>query len=255
VQRFEISAGFQMIDFQHDVYTRAWSLYDDMLLVDEKTSLPTAKSMYFGYVGAAFVYDSSFFGATSPIVGQSYRFEVSPSIGSISFYSLLTDYRRYFMPLKPFTLAFRVLHYGRYGKGAEDERLYPMFMGYDGLLRGYDYGSFSMEEYLAPGSVFDRLFGSKMMIANAELRFPLFGALGVGKGFYGVLPIEFLAFYDAGVAWNSSDKLSLLKPLKSAGIGLRMNFFGYIIAGLNYVYPFDRPHKGWYLEFSIMPGF
>jgi hypothetical protein len=255
VQRFEISAGFQLIDFQHDVYTQAWSLYDGSLLMDEKTSLPTAKSMYFGNVGAAFVYDSSFFGATSPILGQSYRFEVSPSIGSISFYSLLADYRRYFMPLKPFTLAFRVLHYGRYGKGAEDERLYPMFMGYDGLLRGYDYGSFSIEEYLTPGSAFDRLFGSKMMIVNAELRFPLFGLLHLGKGFYGVLPIEFLAFYDAGVAWYSSDKLSSLKPLKSAGIGLRMNFFGYLVAGVNYVYPFDRPGKGAYFEFSIMPGF
>ena len=135
------------------------------------------------YVGAALVYDSSFFGATAPILGQSYRLEVSPDrSGSLNYYSVLADYRKYIMPVKPFTLAFRVMHYGRYGKGADDERLWPMFLGYDWYIRGYDYNSFTGDE-VDRRRDFDlnRLFGSKMMVANFELRFPLFGALGSAK--------------------------------------------------------------------------
>ena len=33
------------------------------------------------------------------------------------------DYRRYVMPVRPLTFAFRGLHYGRYGSGGEDSRL------------------------------------------------------------------------------------------------------------------------------------
>ena len=71
----------------------------------------------------ALVFDTSSFGATSPVQGQRYRFEVAPSFGSINFAGVLTDYRRYFMPVPFYTIAARVLHYGRYGSGGEDGRL------------------------------------------------------------------------------------------------------------------------------------
>jgi outer membrane protein assembly factor BamA len=104
-----------------------------------------------------------------------------------------------------------------------------------------------------------------MLIANAELRFPLFGVLGIGKGYYGVFPIDMLLFYDWGVAWGYQDaageyiKPSFLggdrKPISSAGVGLRINVFGYLVVGVNYVKPFDRKEKGWYFQFSFWPGF
>jgi hypothetical protein len=78
-----------------------------------------------GTASAALVYDSSTFGATSPVQGQRYRLQVSPSVGSIDFTSVLADYRRYFMPVSFYTLATRVMHYGRYGRGSQDERLFP----------------------------------------------------------------------------------------------------------------------------------
>ncbi len=172
------------------------------------------------------------------------------------------------MPVKPFTLAFRALTYGRYGKGADDERLYPMFLGYDTLVRGYNYGSFTAEE-IDPAYAgdryfdFNRLWGSRMLVANFELRFPLFGALGIGKGFYGIFPLDVLAFYDIGVAWDSSNspRLPIIKPdgiqkpISSAGVGARINLFGYVVLGVNYVKPFDRPYKGAYWQFSFYPGF
>ena len=64
---------------------------------------------------AALVYDSSIFGATGPLVGRRYRFEYSQMAGTLAFGGLLADYRRYFMPVRPFTVAVRGLHYARYG--------------------------------------------------------------------------------------------------------------------------------------------
>jgi len=260
VQRVEMYAGYQYIDFDTEIITQAYSLYDGSLVYRDIEKLPSAPSINFVYTSFALVYDSSLFGATGPILGQSYILEARPTFGSFSMYSIMADYRRYFMPVRPFTLAFRAFHYGRYGKDSEDQRMYPLYIGYESLVRGYDYYSYGSSEYPG-GEGFDqsRLFGSKMLVANAELRFPLLGALGIGKGYYGAFPIDMIAFYDWGVAWTVNNKPVLSGPkhtsISSAGIGLRMNVFGYMIVGVNYVKPFDRPGKGWYFQFSFWPGF
>jgi WD40 repeat protein len=266
VRRLEFGTGFSYIDFDQEIITYAYSLYDNTLIARDVQKLPSPKSIYFYNSSAALIYDSSLWGATAPILGQSYIAEFSPTIGSIFYYGVLADYRRYFMPVKPFTLAFRVLHYGRYGRDAEDNRLWPVYIGYDSLVRGYDYYSFGGDEFVPGQGSFDmnRLWGSKMLVANAELRFPLFRVLGIGKGYYGVFPVDFIAFYDVGVAWW--DKIlppyqtvdfhhAIRDPVSSAGVGLRVNVFGFLVLGLNYVYPFDRPQKGWFFQISFYPGF
>jgi len=260
--RFELSGGYRFLDFDNDVYTRATSMINGMLIFRDRENLPAPPSLHFAFGSAAFVYDSSIFGATSPLLGQSYRFEIAPYTGSISFTNILADYRRYIMPVRPFTLAFRFLHYGRYGTGADDGRLYPSFLGYESLVRGYNYGSFSIEEVEGGGEdsfIFDRLWGSKMIVANIELRFPLLRVLGIGQGYYGALPLEFTAFYDVGLAWSNEEEPwfngGIRRPVSSAGVGLRMNVLGYMIFGVSYVHPFDRPMKGSYFQFTIMPGF
>jgi Tol biopolymer transport system component len=264
VQRVEMYAGYQYIDFDAEQITQAYS-FDGYPLYRDITKLPSSPSINYAYTTLALVYDSALFGATAPILGQSYILEATPTFGSFNMYTIMGDYRRYIVPARPFTLAFRALHYGRYGRDAEDERMYPLFLGYESLVRGYDYYSLSIDEYTG-GEGFDytRLFGSKMLIANAELRFPLFGALGIGKGYYGIFPVDMLLFYDWGVAWyedaaGKNNKPTFLggtrKPVSSAGIGLRVNVFGYLVVGVNYVKPFDRPDKGWYFQFSFWPGF
>ncbi len=266
VQRVEFGAGAQYIDFKAEMFTRAYSLIDNSILINEQDTLPWYKDLAFGYASGALVYDSSIFGATSPILGQSYRLEVSPNLGSLSFYTILADYRRYIMPQRPFTLAFRVMHYGRYGKDADDGRMWPMYIGWETLVRGYDYYSFDY------GSDFDfkRIYGSRFIVANAELRFPLLGLFHLGRGYYGAWPLEFLAFYDIGVAWNGSSRPVLdwddtnpnhHLPVSSAGIGLRTNLFGYIILGVDLVHPFDRTdtndrtHTKWVWLLTLSPGF
>lgn len=261
MQRFEISTGYSLIDFDREVWRRAYSLAGGFLLMEGKEKLPSPESLHLGRLSAALVFDSSIFGAAGPVFGRSYRFEVSPYVGSLTYTSVLADFRNYMMIQRPFTLAFRVLHYGRYGGGGEDSRLWPLFLGYETLVRGYDYYSFSSEEIGTGDDLFDfnRLMGSKILIANIELRFPLLGLLGIGRGFYGSLPLECIVFYDAGLAWDSLSKPWFLggerKPVSSVGAGLRMNVMGYMVLGLNLVRPLDRPQKGWYLQFSFMPGF
>ena len=119
------------------------------------------------------------------------------------------------MPVRPFTIALRGMYYGRFGRGAESSFLTPVFIGYPDLVRGYDYGSFTADECGAAidGScpAFDRLVGSRMLVANAELRFPLWAAFG-GDGFYGPLPVEVGVFADAGAAWDRSRSLASQGP-------------------------------------------
>jgi hypothetical protein len=264
VSRFELSGGYRYIDFDQEVRTREFTYPNLMQLSYEKEKRPAPPGLHFGHASAALVYDSALFGATAPILGQSYRFEVSPMFGTINYYSVLADIRRYIVPTRPITLAFRFLHYGRYGNGAEDGRLYPMFLGYENLIRGYNYGSLKAGE----GDIYNRLIGSKIMVANFELRFPLFGALGLGRGYYGIWPVDFIAFYDVGLAWYEKNESiegwekdtpwflgGERKPLSSAGIGLRTNVFGFLVAGLNLVRPLNRPERSWIWQFTITPGF
>ena len=179
----------------------------------------------------------------------------------MNYTAVMADVRQYVMPVRPYTLAARVIHYGRYGGGSEDERFYPLFLGYPELIRGYDFNSFSADECGSDPNrcpVFSQLIGSRLLIGNAELRFPPFGALG-GKGFYGPLPLELLAFADAGIAWTRAEKAQFLsggtrKWVKSVGAGARVNLFGYAVVEIDYVHPLDRPQKNWIWQFNLSPG-
>jgi len=261
VQRVELWGGYRILDFQRVNYTYVYSGLDGFLLNREKERLPAADSLYMAYTTMAMVYDTSMFGATAPIMGQSYILQATPYLGSLKYWNVLADYRRYFMPIRPFTLGFRFMHYGRYGADSQDPRLYPMYMGYETLLRGYT--NFNAIEAGTPDSVYNQLFGSKMILANVELRFPLFQVLGLGGGWYGILPMDFYTYFDTGIAWFDSELASEKpwfaggnrRPLSSAGVGLRMNLFGYFIMGVSYSYPLDRPQKGGYFQITFWPGF
>jgi Tol biopolymer transport system component len=266
VQRVELQAGFSNISFDNELRTQAFSLVTGEQVVDDKVDLPAGDALNLGVASAAWVYDNSFAGATAPILGQRFRVEISPTVGSLSYVGGLVDYRRYFMPVRPFTLAARVLHYGRYGSGGEDQRLQPLFLGYPGLVRGYSYGSFDASECHPAANdpngcpVFDQLLGSRMVVASAELRFPFFGALGIGSGYYGAFPVDFTIFGDGGLAWDSQHAPSVLgsgtrDPVFSAGAGFRINLLGFAVAEIDLVRPFDRPDKGWVWQFELQPGF
>ncbi|HEY3222012.1 MAG TPA: BamA/TamA family outer membrane protein [Gemmatimonadales bacterium] len=264
-QRLELSAGVQQTTYQHELRTTAFlNPFTGQVLYDRKQDIPWFSPLALATGSAALVHDNSFYGATSPILGSRWRVEADPTFGNLKFVTLLGDYRKYVMPMRPFTLAARVLHVGRYGPDAENDRFYPLFIGYQSLVRGYDYNSISFNECGSSGGntcpVLEQLFGSRILVANAELRFPPLGLLRAGGGYYGILPIEAGIFYDAGVAWTSAQGAQLFgtgprKIVRSAGVSLRLNLLGYAIGQMDIVHPFDRPQKNWMVRFGLTEGF
>jgi len=263
-QRLEFSTGYQNVSFDAQAEVNIYSANTGVLLASQIADVPTDPAMHISISRAALVYDTSIFGGTSPVVGQSYRLEAGATAGSLNYFTLLADWRRYVRPVRPFTLAGRVMHFGRYGGDAESQRLQDLFVGYPSLVRGYEADSFSIQEcgpaLMVNGAcpAFDRLLGSRIAVANAELRIPLLGFLGVIPS-RSLPPVESALFYDAGMAWTSAGVAKSLnrprKPVSSYGVSLRFNVLGYFIGQLSYVHANDRPLKPWMWEFSFNPGF
>jgi outer membrane protein assembly factor BamA len=263
-RRVEFQAGATQVSFDRIVETQAFSLSTGQRIADQTEESSFGRSLTLGTTSTALVFDTSTFGATSPVQGQRYRLEATPTFGSINYTSLLADYRRYLMPVSFYTVAARALHYGRYGSGGEDERLFPLFIGYPTLVRGYDPYSFSADECVPSTTsqcpAFDRLTGSRMLVGNLELRFPLLRPFtGPSNRMYGVLPVEVGLFVDGGVAWNRGEKPTFVggdrRAVSSTGVALRVNLFGFAVGEFDVVRPLQRPRQGWMFQFTLTPGF
>jgi Tol biopolymer transport system component len=260
-QRVEVSGGFRQLTLSQDVTDFVFDQFGRQL-AEDRSEIASFPTLNLAQASAALVYDTSINGVASPIRGSRYRFELSQSAGSLTYTGLLADYRTYLMPVRPFTFALRGLYYGRYGTNAEDQRLPTLYLGYPGLVRGYDPGSFQAGECGAQidGScpAFDRLIGSRVAVASAELRFPLWSVFG-GDNFYGPLPVELAVFTDTGIAWGRNSRPSFSggdrQPVTSAGVAARINLLGFAVAEIDYVRPLDRPGRGWLWQFNLSPGF
>jgi Tol biopolymer transport system component len=262
VTRAEVSAAGRLITFGRELRQRAFEPTTGQFLGEREQELESDDALKLVEMGAALVHDTSVFGATSPILGRRYRLEASPNLGDLNFTGVLADFRQYVMPVRPFTLAGRLMHYGRYGRDGETDRLQPLFIGYPTLVRGYDVDTFDADECPVDPEgacpVFDQLLGSRVLVANLELRFPLFALFGA-KNLYGPVPLEMLAFADAGVAWTRENEARFLggerAPVRSFGFGARANLFGFAVVEMDFARPLDRPGKGWIWQFSLAPGF
>ncbi len=262
-RRFEFGIGYQRIGF--DLEAEHTITLGDYIVNDYTVSLNSPPALNLFQTDLAYVGDYSFMGFTSPVDGSRYRFAIQPSLGSLDFVSLTADFRKYFF-FSPFTLAFRALHYGRYGGDSESNRLSQLSIGYQTLVRGYDLNSFDQSECSGSGlngcPVFDRLLGSKMVVFNMEFRVPLFGNEQFGLINFPYLPTELSLFVDGGVAWSQSSE-PVLKfdsssneriPVFSAGIAARFNLFGYMVGQVYYAKAFQRPDNSLQFGFVISPG-
>ena len=262
-RRLEFGIGYQRISFDLEAEHTVTVGSSIVNYYTESLNSPPAINLF--QTDLAYVGDYSFMGFTSPVNGSRYRFEIQPSLGSLDFVSLTADLRKYFY-FSPFTLAFRALHYGRYGGDAESGSISQLTIGYQTLVRGYDLNSFSQSECSGQGlngcPVFDRLLGSKMAVFNMEFRIPLFGNEQFGLINFPYLPTELSLFLDGGVAWsqNSEPILKLATrsnqriPVFSAGIAARFNIFGYVIGQIYYADAFQRPDNRFQFGFVISPG-
>jgi hypothetical protein len=260
-QRFELAGGLRNITFDSKIDSRTFSLPAGRLLVEEQREVPGGGAVHLAEVSAAFVYDTAIRGPVSPIAGSRYRLEVGTSHGTLSLTNVLVDYRHYLMPVRPFTVAVRLLHSGRYGGGADDPRLLPLYLGYHSLVRGYEYGSFRRPDCgPAPEGgcpARDELYGNRVLVGKAEVRFPLLNPTSRRLD-WGRVPIEGLVFADAGVAWNRGQEPVFLggdRPLvRSVGAGVRVNLVGMLLE-FDAVRPLDRVRPGWRFAFGFRPGF
>jgi hypothetical protein len=233
------------------------------LVERRQTREELANPIYLAEASAAFVHDTSFFGATGPIYGSRYRLEVGQTTGTLQFTTLLADWRRYFMPARPITISVRGLHYGRYGRTSQHPQLLDLFVGYPELVHGYGVGSFSasdcdVDDTNAECGVFKSLIGSRLVVANLEVRAPLVG-LFKGELEYGRIPIDVVGFFDAGVAWTADSRPSFAggtrDVVRSAGAAARVNAFGLLIVEIAASRPFDRIDKSWQWQIGIRQSF
>jgi hypothetical protein len=184
------------------------------------------------------------------------RLEIEPALGGLSFADVRLDARRYFMPVRPLTIAARVEHVGRYGPSAADPRLTPLVLGLQSLVRGYDLRNFAADECgrsATSCSMLDELTGGRLALVNLEARAPLIG-LFTGQLDYGHVPIEAIAFVDAGFLWTRHPGGPIERDrFRSAGAGARANLGGFVLE-MTAARPFDRTGTGWTLSFLLRPG-
>lgn len=263
-RRLEFGGSYTFVNFDAESF-ESFALATGQVL-ERRQSQPAPPGLSYGQGSMAFVGDYSYFGYTSPAAGGRYRFEYAPIFGGLNLQTFLADYRRYFFK-RPITFAMRGLYYGRFGKDAESGRLTPLFLGQETLIRGYSFENFDVSECTDTGNSnqcpeFDRLVGSKIGVANVELRIPLLGTREFGIIPWGFLPVEIAPFFDAGVAMQrgvSTDfsfarRTTARVPVFSTGLTSRINLFGYGVLEAYYAYPFQRPDKGAHWGFAFAPG-
>jgi hypothetical protein len=249
----------------------------DNLTADERLlgATCTPEPLQVAQGSAAYVGDNTFFGFTSPIRGGRFRFGIEGTAGSENFITATADWRRYYAPHRNLTVAVRGLHFGRYGNIVGNV-IRPMFLGYETFVRGYSYESLEPEECTISQQqlpadetirtstcpTFTRLFGHRLAVANFELRVPFLGVEQFGLINFPYVPVELLAFADAGLAWDA-DNTPLLEfsssstdrvPVFSVGAAARFNVLGFMILEAYYAFPFQRPDKGPHWGFQIAPG-
>jgi Tol biopolymer transport system component len=247
-KRLELTAGVQSIQYDRESTTELFSPATGQLLSSTTGTFQAAPTATLFESGAALVYDTAVFGTASPALGQRYRFSIAPSFGSLSFTTVTADYRKYIMPLRPFTIAMRVMQVGRYGADASDPRLLPLAWTMRDIVRGYgDVGP-------VVGST-TYLSANRLLVGNLELRFPIPGVFSRHLH-WNVLPIEGLIFSDAGRFWipDLSTSGTSASYLHSVGAGVRLVAAG-VVFELDAVKPLDQFGQGWSFTFNFRPGF
>ncbi len=215
--------------------------------------------------GISIVGDNSFFGLTSPLAGYRFRLGIDTYKGLYDFTAGTADFRKYFWS-KPVAIAVRAFHYARFGE--DEDSFSPIYLGWQGLVRGIgDVGSVQ-ELFDRYGISVPHIQGSKILMANVEVRLPFTGPKQIS-----VIPSNFLfselaAFLDSGVAFDrydditfstNRDETAILDANKSvvimtAGLSLRINLFGALILEPYYAVPLRENAKGEFGFNFLLPG-
>ncbi|MCC8425850.1 DPP IV N-terminal domain-containing protein [Mucilaginibacter sp. UR6-11] len=209
-------------------------------------------------VSTSLVGDNSFFGVASPLNGFRYRIQGEYDFGTYKFFAPTIDLRRY-VRVAPITFAARLYGYGRFGNS---DGLYPLYVGYPFLIRGYEAQTFyNGSGKPSNGFTIDQLSGTRTAVANFEVRLPFTGPekLSAVKSKFFFSELNF--FFDAGLAWSSGNQVKFQMapdrvgtdangngiyntnqrvPALSTGLSLRVNVFGYFVLEPYLAVPLNR---------------
>ena len=210
-------------------------------------------------LNSAFIGDNAVFGIAAPLQGYRYRVGAEQYFGDLSFTAYNIDLRKY-NRYNPVTIAARAYTYMRVGGESDNRTLYPLFLGYPYLIRGYESSSFRNNE--DPRFNFNSLMGTRIAVVNLEIRLPFTGPEKLAVIPSGMLFSDLNLFFDAGLAWNNDSKVAFRStprlvgevqgpdgqpvdvyervPALSAGVSLRVNLFGAMILEPYYAFPFQR---------------
>ncbi|MFN2395606.1 MAG: hypothetical protein ABR597_07950 [Bacteroidales bacterium] len=271
-RRIELSANHAWYYFRQDIFH---TYYDPngFYAGQDRSRGDTRDGFNLQRVSLGYVGDNSYFGMASPMAGHRYRFSIEKMFGEIDMYNAIADYRKYFFRL-PFSVAFRASHFGRYGKDAQNNLFYPLFLGYPTYMRGYDFSSlnslgneFNQREF---EGFANSLQGTRMLLGGLELKVPFTGPERLALIPSGFFFTELGWFLDAGIAWREGSIINQnytfeideenrivdnRYPVFSTGPSLRINLFGALVLEPYYAIPFtlDRRFKGVF-GLSFWPG-
>ena len=247
--RAELFAGVRHAQYRRERRNSTWLRGSGRVPASEQVVTYSGAPTTVAETGAALVRDTSVSGPNGPLLGSRYRLELAPAIGELSYTSVTADLRHYLMPLRPFTIAMRVMHSARYGADGNDPRLVPNFLASSAYVRGHG----DDVQYCPPDAQIlcgDELFGNRMLVGNLEARFPLLGLLS-RQIEYGTVPIDAFVFADSGMI-ASHRRVGTM--ISSIGGGVRMNARGLPIE-IAAVRAVDGPRPRWQFDLGFRAGF
>lgn len=266
--RAEMFGGVRHAQYRRDQRVSVASAETGEIFDRERAEFSGGKPTTVAEFGAALVRDTTVFGPTGPLLGSRYRVEIAPAIGQLRYTSLLADVRHYLMPVRPFTLAMRMVHTGRYGRHGRDRRLLPSYLGSSYFVRGHR----DDLRYCTPDATQvcgDELLGNRLLVGNLELRFPLLG-MWSRQLEYRVIPIDAFFFADGGIiagpstssgppraesrGGNREPGAGNRHSISSIGAGLRMNAGGLPLE-VGVVRALDGPRPRWQFDLGFRVGF
>jgi Tol biopolymer transport system component len=255
--RVEFTGGVRHSAYQRDLRSQISSLETGKVVssdrVESSGGLPTTVAE----VSAALVHDTTVFGPTGPLLGSRYRFEVAPATGQMSYTSVTADFRKYVMPIRPYSIAVRVLHSARYGPDGADPRLLSSFLGSSYFVRGHREDL----RYCRPDATRvcgDDLLGSRLLVGNLELRVPIWG-IRSRQIDYGMFPADAFVFADGGSIWSGTGNREpgggiASRTISSFGGGVRVNAMGFPME-LAAIRALDGPRPRWQFDLGFRVGF
>jgi Tol biopolymer transport system component len=246
--RMEFTGGIRHASYSRDLRSQISAVDTGKVLAKEEVQSRGGAPTTVGEVSAALVRDTTVFGPNGPLLGSRFRFEVTPAAGQLSYTTVLADVRRYLMPIRPYSIAVRVMHSARYGSDGGDERLLSNYLGSSYFVRGHrqDY------RYCRPdaGRVCgDELLGHQLLVANLEVRVPIWG-LRSRQIKYGPVPADAFVFADAGGIRSQSRTTSI----SSFGGGVRANVLGFPLEAAA-IRALDGPRPRWQFDLGFRVGF